>query len=63
MVEKSLKAGKSNDAGNAEIDGAFAPDDLHDLFNRERQAESKQKFCNMTVAVNPSQAKTLDCRP
>ena len=62
MVEKILKAGKSNDGRNAEIDGALAPDDLNDLLDREGQSERKQELRDMTVAVNPSQAKSLDCR-
>jgi hypothetical protein len=36
---------------------------LDDFFDRERQAERKQEFRDMTVTVNPSQAKSLDCRP
>jgi hypothetical protein len=35
------------------------PDDLYDLLDREGEAERKQEFRDMTVTVNPSQAKSL----
>ncbi len=55
-----MKAGKVQRWRYAEIDRALAPDDLHDLLDREREAEGEQQFGDMAVLVDAAQAETLD---
>ncbi len=54
-----MKAGKSNAVGNAEIDRALAPDDLHDLFDGEGETEGEQQLGDVTVLVDVAQTIAL----
>ena len=57
-----MKAGEIQQRRHAEIHRALAPDDLHDLLDRECEAEGEQQFGDVAVLVHAAQAVALDAR-